>query len=217
MAKRKPKLIDAARHAALSGDVDAALSLLAECVVAGDDSAAASRAELLAFLGRWEEVIPNAARLIANPFAVYAANVFDDMVRLLGRAGRQTGAWGRIGEVAVEARRQVEGRLRTNDMNYPPQKVQAISARLGAILDRLADYAAGGGRPHELVRIFSPAFTPDEAGYRAAVEENEGQSADRLLSLAIAFAVDAEKYRSTRPCQLPRRWSGPGTGTWRGR
>src|SRR5262245_46733062 len=100
MAKKKPKPVDVARQAALGGDVDAALPVLAACAAAGDDSAAASLAELLAFLGRWEEVIPNAARLIANPFAVAAGNVFDDMVRLLGRAGRQTGAWDRIGAAA---------------------------------------------------------------------------------------------------------------------
>ncbi len=198
MAKKKPKPVEAARQAALRGDVDVALPALVSCAEAGDDAAAASLAELLAFLGRWEEVIPNAARLIGNPFAVYAGNVFDDMVRLLGRAGHETGAWDRLEAVAANALRQVKARLQANDMNFAETKLRAERTRLGGILRRLAKYAAGrGAPPHELVRIFStaPAFAPEEAAFRTALERNKGKPAARLLDLAIVFCVDTEAIR----------------------
>jgi hypothetical protein len=195
MAKKKSK-VSLARQAALQGEVDTAVPLLRECAREGDDSACASLAELLAFLGHWDEVVPNAARLIANPFAVYAGNVFTDMVGLLGRAGHDTGAWQALVATATEARRRIGERLDSNDLNFPEVKVQAERARLFAILDRLADYARGrGAPPHELVRIFAPPAAPDEAAYRGALEHNKGKPPARLLSLAIAYAIDAEAIR----------------------
>ena len=191
MAKKKPKQVNMARKAALAGDVDAALPLLSECAGAGDDSAAASLAELLAFLGRWDEVIPYAGRLIANPFAVYAGNVFDDMLLLLGRAGRETGAWDRIAEVAAAARQRVEERLMANDMDFPQAKLEAQRARLCGLLDRLGDYAKGRGHAADEI-IPAPVFAPNEAAFQAAQHNNKGKPAARLLSLAIAFSVDAE-------------------------
>lgn len=196
MARKKPNPVDAARQAALRGEVDAAQLALQQAAAAGDDSAAASLAELLAFLWRWEEAIPNAARLIANPYAVYAGNVFDDMVRLLGRAGHHTGAWGQIGGMAAAALGVVERRLQENEMDFPAEKIQAERRRLGNILGRLAEYADRQGRPlHELIRVFSAPTAPDEAGLLAALDKNRGKPASRLLSLAIAFRVDTEAIR----------------------
>ena len=94
MAKQKKNPVALARRAALRGEAAEALAVLLQSASAGDASAAASAAELLAYLDRWPEVIANVGALIANPFAVYAGNVFDDMVRLLARAARETGRWG---------------------------------------------------------------------------------------------------------------------------
>jgi hypothetical protein len=85
--------IDRARIEALRGNVETALPVLARHAEAGDDGAAASAAELSAYLWRWSDVIAQAARLIANPYAVFAGNVFDELVLLLGRAGHETGDW----------------------------------------------------------------------------------------------------------------------------
>ena len=199
MAKRKSSPVAVAREAALRGDVDTALPLLEEAARTGDDSACASLAELQAFLGRWAGCIPNAARLIANPYAVYAGNVFNDMVRLLGRAGHETGSWEAVAEAATEARARVEERLRVNAMQFPEVKVEAERTRLFAILDRLADYARSqGAPPHELVQIFSAgpaASPPNEAAYRDALASGKSKPPARQLALAIAFAVDAEAIR----------------------
>lgn len=77
--------------------------MLREIAAGGEHAACASLAELLAFKGEWNELIPNAARLIAHSDTVYAGNIFDDMIRLLGRAGHETGRWLDIEEAARAA------------------------------------------------------------------------------------------------------------------
>ncbi len=197
MAKRKPKPADLARLAALRGDPDAAIPVLRECGAAGDDAAAASLAELLAFSSDWAGCLAPAGRLVANPYAVHAANVFNGMVGLLGRAGRETGSWADIAAIATAARAGLRTTLDANVLGFPEEKVRAESARLFPILARLGEYAVGGGAPpHELVHIFGAASgPPDESAYRAAVALNAGKPPARLLALAIAFDVPAEAVR----------------------
>ena len=142
MAKRRLTLKQS-RAAALRGEVDAALEGLAYYAAKGDDSAAASLAELYAFLGRWDDVVPNAGRLIANPGAVYAGNVFDEMVPLLGRAGREGADWESIARHARTASEHNESRQgmwdRLRDWNR-------------TLLDKLVALAERNGEPpHELV------------------------------------------------------------------
>lgn len=83
--------LNQARAAARRGETNLAISSLQGFADKGDAAASASLAELLAFRGRWEDVIVHAGRLAANPGTVYAGNVFDDMIGLLGRAGQETG------------------------------------------------------------------------------------------------------------------------------
>jgi hypothetical protein len=192
----KKKSLKAARQLALDGDVDAALPLILEYAAAGDDGAAASAAELLAFLNRWQEMIPLAARLVANPYCVRAGNVFDDMIGLLGRAGHHTGDWQTIAQAAAAAREQLEARFATNEMQFPEVKIEGERKRLFTILDRLAEYASRrGAPPHELVRIFGTPSTPDPVSLKSALEKQTGKPPARLLDLAIAFAVDEEAIR----------------------
>src|SRR5688572_20741714 len=95
-AKKKAKdPLAAARALALAGDADGAIAALTP-LAESDAAAAASLAELLAFRGDWDGVARNAARLIAQPSAVYAGNVFDDMVRLVALAGHRGVPWSRI-------------------------------------------------------------------------------------------------------------------------
>ena len=68
--------------------------------------------------------------VIANPYAVAAGNVFNDMVRLLGRAGHETGAWDRIAAAAGEARTRVEERFRRAVRARPAQPPEHFEARL---------------------------------------------------------------------------------------
>lgn len=89
-AAAKPvRNVKQARLLALSGQPDTALAALLAFAAEGDASASASAAELLAFMGRWEDVVPHAMALLAKPEAVYAGNVFDDMCALLRRAARE--------------------------------------------------------------------------------------------------------------------------------
>ena len=82
---RKIKTRKQAVEAALRGEIDAALAVLLALHHAGDASASASAAEILAFQGRWDEMAPCAQALLAHPDAVYAGNVSDDMKALLAR------------------------------------------------------------------------------------------------------------------------------------
>jgi hypothetical protein len=83
--KGKPKTRKQAVEAALRGDIDVALDVLLALHAAGDAAASASAAEILAFQGRWDEMVPCAKALLANPRAVYAGNVIDDMKALVNR------------------------------------------------------------------------------------------------------------------------------------
>ena len=94
-----------ARELALAGDSDQAFGLLRELAEAGSVSASASLAELAAFRGEWNVVVEHAARLAAEPGAVYAGNVFHDMVRLLALAGERGRPWDEIEEAASRALR----------------------------------------------------------------------------------------------------------------
>src|SRR5829696_2670904 len=144
---KAPDPVTEARQAARRGEVEVAIAALRRCAEQGDNGACASLAELLAFRGEWVECIPNAGRLIANPGAVYAGNVFDDMIRLLGCAGRETGQWTEIERLAATARASVDRAVTRPHLRK----------RYFTILDRLRAYARGGGAPpHELIAIFQP-------------------------------------------------------------
>ena len=206
MAKQKKTPVALARRAALRGEAGEALSVLLQSASAGDASAAASAAELLAYLDRWPEVIAHAGALIANPFAVYAGNVFDDMVRLLARAARETGRWGEVEAVAVNARRQVSSALDANAMNFPDVKVQVTRKRLLTIIGALTDYAhsADGDGFLDLTQIFGVAVEPpDRANYDAAIAAKKNQPADRRFALAVVFKIDDEVARIFPELKVP--------------
>jgi hypothetical protein len=80
--KGKPKTHKQAVAAALRGEIDVALDVLLALHEAGDAAASATAAEILAFQGRWAEMIPCVKAILANPDAVYAGNVIDDMKAL---------------------------------------------------------------------------------------------------------------------------------------
>ncbi len=75
--------------AALRGEIAAALDVLLARHRDGDAAASASAAEILAFQGRWDEMVPCAKAVLAHPDAVYAGNVIDDMTALLAATRRR--------------------------------------------------------------------------------------------------------------------------------
>jgi hypothetical protein len=141
-----------AGEAALAGrtaEASAAFEWMAE---AGNAVAAASLAELSAFAGDWGRVVRNAGILIAEPTAVYAANVFEDMVHLLGRAGHEGEPWAHISEAAQHALDELEV---SGTCEHGRQS-------LGAILKSLAAYAEREGAPPlpltQVVAVTSPTM-----------------------------------------------------------
>lgn len=197
MTQQSP--IDLARIEALRGNVETALPVLAQHAEAGDDGAAASAAELSAYLWRWSDVIAQAARLIANPFAVYAGNVFDEFVLLLGRAGRETGDWRAIAHAADAASQRVEADLQTNPWGFPKTKIEGAQ-RLLLILSQLGEYALREGRIglHSDWNIFRPkAQIPRLDLFDAAMKSkwNQGCSPERRLVFACMYHLDDEMIR----------------------
>lgn len=83
---KAPKTKKQAVAAALEGNIDAALELFLQLHAEGDAAASASAAEILAFEGRWDEAVKCAKALIANPDAVYAGNVEEDMKAIVAVA-----------------------------------------------------------------------------------------------------------------------------------
>jgi hypothetical protein len=145
---KKPVSVKKAREAARSGQTGLALESLEAFAAKGEDGAAASLAELYAFLDQWDKVVANAGRLIANPGAVYAGNVFDDMIRLLGRAGHRLGQWPRVIEVVEVASKANASR------DFGKQK-DWYRDRNEKIFRNLIQYAKRQGEPpHELLAIF---------------------------------------------------------------
>jgi hypothetical protein len=178
--------VDLARLKALHGGVEEALPVLVRHAEAGDDAAAASASELSAYLWRWDDVIAHAARLIANPYAVYAGNVFHELALLLGRAGRETGDWRGIARVADAAFQRVEADLRANPWGFPKSKIEGERWRLQTILNRLGEYALGEGhiRRHGEVDIFSPKPAiprPDLFEGAMKLKQNKNSPARRLV------------------------------------
>jgi hypothetical protein len=145
---KKPVSVKKAQAAARSGQTELALESLAAFAVKDDDSAAASLAELYAFLGQWDKVIANAGRLITNPGAVHAGNVFNDMINLLGRAGHRSGEWQRVIEV-------VEVASKANATQDFGKQMESYRDRNEKVFRNLIQYAKRQSKPpHELLAIF---------------------------------------------------------------
>jgi hypothetical protein len=145
---RKPVSVSKAQQAARSGQTEVALESLEAFAAQGEESAAPSLAELYAFLGRWNDAISNAGRLLANPGAAHAGNVLLDMINLLGRAGHRSGEWGRVIEVVETA---AEANLKRDFGKYG----NPVRDSRNKQLRNLIEYARrGGAPPHELLAIF---------------------------------------------------------------
>ncbi len=187
-----------ARQAACNGDVDHALPALLSYADAGDQTAAASAAELLAYLDRWRELIPLAGAFVANPFATYAGNVFDDMVRLLARAATETGDWALVANMAREARVMIEDALDRNTRNLAQVAVESLRARLTGILDHLSAAAdrrdaAACAEPIRIFGIVSPVSRRED--FDAALSMKINRTPERRLSLAMVFGQEEEALR----------------------
>lgn len=139
---KKPRTVKKAAEAARNGQTEIALESLETFAAKGDESATAPLAEFYAFLDQWDKVITNAGCFIANPesFPGNYDDIFNNMVKLLGRAGHRTGEWQRVIEVA--------------------KKALQPSAEVGRniyckVFLNLIEYANRQGKPpHELIAIF---------------------------------------------------------------
>jgi hypothetical protein len=127
-------------------------------------------AEILAFRGRWHDLVPYATALVANPRAVYAGNVLTDMCRLLRRA-------------AAELAR--------------PEVIEAAAARVPAGMEQrrdavlLKDFVEPSTQPGPArVDAFSAALREAEQGKRFRGRPRE--LAAHCFSLAVSFKVDDE-------------------------
>jgi hypothetical protein len=85
-----------AQALALKGDIDSALTELAELQAEGDVLACAALAEIAAFRGRWAEVLKHAEPALNSPSTFYSFNVYQDLILLLARAARETKKWAEV-------------------------------------------------------------------------------------------------------------------------
>ncbi len=170
MTRSRTPTLKQARQAALEGRVEEAVPLLRAYADRGDTSAAASLAELLAFQGEWRECLERAGAFIARPQSAYAGNVFDDMIRLLARAGSETHQW----ELLLHLIQTAEQRVEENIAEYNPPKQEAAWTRYRTIFQALRTYAQREGTPpHELICVFGAAKQSQahqEVAYREAVQ-----------------------------------------------
>jgi hypothetical protein len=212
---RKVSTLKQARQAALQGRVEEAIPRLRVYADRGDTSASASLAELLALQGEWEECLQRAGELIARPQSVYAGNVFDDMIRLLSRAGRETEDWTSLLRLTQTAEERVE----ENIADFAPPKRDAARLRYRAIFQALSAYAAREGvPPHELIQIFGtaePTQAAQDAAYQLALQNVSQQPYVRPNSLALVnhhfglveyFRQESEGIRLYEEERMPARF-----------
>jgi hypothetical protein len=137
------------RKIALSGDFEKAISGFEEIKAEGVWAVTASLAEIYGFLFNWGYCLENAGIFIAHPNAAYAGNVFDNMCRVLYRAGEETRNWERIRFLCQDAVMQIN-----TEPYLPFQKNRYIK-----ILENLKSLAENGrpDRPErpELIEIFT--------------------------------------------------------------
>ena len=155
----EPVSLKKGQAAARDGRTQYALKSLEPLASAGNASAAASLAELYAFLGKWEKVIVNAGRLIAHPESVQVGNVFEDMIRLLGQAGHRSGEWSQIIKVLKAARkanaRRSAALIRNQKDKLKQDMLRQEQQRKEKIFGHLLEYARQEGKAqHELAAVF---------------------------------------------------------------
>ena len=212
MARKVPTLKQA-RQMALRGRVEEALPLLRDYADKGDTSASASLAELLAFQGEWQECLEYAGAFMARPQSVYAGNIFDDMVCLLARAGRETRQWTLLLHLTQAAKQ----RLEENIAEYDPSKKEAERTRYSKIFQGLRAYSQGEGvKPFELIRIFGvtlPTQPEQDAAYQLATQNvlrqppklrnNPADLSRQRFILARNYNQEAEGIRLYEEGQMP--------------
>lgn len=145
-----------ARLLALRGQPQAALEALLRFADAGDASASASAAELLAFEGRWAEVLSHATALLTKPESVYAGNVFDDMCALVRRAARELGdpeAVQRAAAMVPPARQARVAYVLLQDSPLLSARVdEPDAARFAQAVEKAATDKRWAGEPQQLAR-----------------------------------------------------------------
>lgn len=205
-----------ARRAALQGRIEEAIPPLRVYADRGDTSASASLAELLAFQGEWEECLKRAGGFIAFPHSVYAGNVFDDMICLLSRAGRETKDWISLLRLTQTA----EERLEENIADFNPPKKEAERLRYRQIFQALRAYAQREGEPpHELIQIFgtdTPTQAAQDAAYQVAVQNISPQRpsigshslalVDHHFSLVQFYHQESKGIRLCEEERMPARF-----------
>jgi hypothetical protein len=164
-----PRNAKQAAKLARQGETDRALQALLTLSAKDDAAAAASAAEILAYRGRWADAAAQATKLLANPTAVYAGNVFTDMARLVRRAARET-----RDELLVKRAARV---------------VPAGMARERDVV-LLTDFLPPSAQPGADEESFRAAVAESAKGKRFAGKE--AALAAHCFALAVAFRVDEE-------------------------
>lgn len=98
---KPPKTFKQAVAAARAGRIDLALPKLVELSEKGQGLSAVAAAEIFAFRGDWPRFIEHAGRFTRDLTVIGACNVFDQMLELLRRAGRETGDWKAVENAAT--------------------------------------------------------------------------------------------------------------------
>lgn len=182
-------VLKAAHARALAGDCEGARAAFEPLAAAGSTVASAALAQLAAYRFDWPEVLRHASAFFEDTSQVSASNIFEDLVRLLGAAGRRGQPWSEISVVAKKAAKAT-----------PKNQTDTLK-----ILERLDDYAKREGKgDQELIAIFETNNAPPKhENYVVAMAKHEAEKkkkkpevwAQRAFSLANAFREDDEMLR----------------------
>jgi tetratricopeptide (TPR) repeat protein len=160
-----------ARKYALSGEFEKAIPILETISEETEEAANASLAEVYGFLFDWENCLKNAGNFIANPNSTYAGNVFDEMIKIIGRAAHETHKWKDVEKFCENAVKQI-----SVEEYQKWQKTRYIK-----ILTNLKRYAKRNGQPpHELIEIFGVETEFDEL----TIKENRAAFDDAVENVS---------------------------------
>jgi hypothetical protein len=118
-AKQLDAEVKRARSAALAGSVEAPLATLADAAGRGHRTARILLVQLLAFLNRWDELIPHVEAVLTAPWEGPGNAFWEDLCPALVRAAKETGRWRDAGRAingspdpkVAEGHRRYGGRL----------------------------------------------------------------------------------------------------------
>jgi Domain of unknown function (DUF6924) len=177
LAKMRP--LERTQALALRGRIDDAKRELLALRARGDRASSASLAEIAAYEGHWDTAMRHAEVILASPGVTYSGNVYDDMLWIVGLAGRALRAWPEVLRIAKLADKKLVDKTARGNLIRGVRTLAAFAKRKGKgrLLPWIGPTPTG---EKDLLRCLR-AIEKKNTKFDSAVERR-----DHLLAMAAA-------------------------------